>query len=250
MSLRLHEREDRDARGNLVRRRAPRAGRGAARARESTGARRPASNGRGSARRKMGSLHRPKVYAARASVTAGRRERLPVANREETCDEVEAHAHVAGGRVRGGWCALGRSACRRARRRRPPHRSRGRREGSAAQAPRFEVAMLWPKPMPNHWILGSSAGVAVDAQDHVFVLNIGDCVQRPHRNRRGREPAVPASAACRRRACSSTIRRAPSSATGAARPQATLAAAAQRPRDRQGRATCGSRAAGRTTRRS
>jgi len=45
---------------------------------------------------------------------------------------------------------------------------------SAAQAPRFEVAMLWPKPMPNHWIEGSSVGVAVDAQDHVFVLNIGD----------------------------------------------------------------------------
>jgi DNA-binding beta-propeller fold protein YncE len=44
----------------------------------------------------------------------------------------------------------------------------------AAQAPRFEVAMLWPKPMPNHWIEGSSVGVAVDAQDHVFVLNIGD----------------------------------------------------------------------------
>jgi DNA-binding beta-propeller fold protein YncE len=43
-----------------------------------------------------------------------------------------------------------------------------------AQVPRFQVAMLWPKPMQDHWILGSSVGVAVDAQDHVFVLNIGD----------------------------------------------------------------------------
>ena len=27
------------------------------------------------------------------------------------------------------------------------------------QAPRFEVDPVWPKPMPNHWILGSVIGV-------------------------------------------------------------------------------------------
>src|SRR5256885_1891718 len=27
-------------------------------------------------------------------------------------------------------------------------------------APRFEVDMLWPQPMPNRWILGSVTGVA------------------------------------------------------------------------------------------
>ena len=47
-------------------------------------------------------------------------------------------------------------------------------KSSGAQAPRFEVNMLWPRPMPNRWIEGSSVGVAVDAQDHVFVLNTGD----------------------------------------------------------------------------
>ena len=31
---------------------------------------------------------------------------------------------------------------------------------------------MWPKPMPNRWILGSAAGVAVDARDHIFVLNL------------------------------------------------------------------------------
>src|SRR3954470_14418531 len=49
--------------------------------------------------------------------------------------------------------------------------------GAAAKtvtAPRFEVDMLWPKPMPNRWILGSAVGVAVDSRDHVFVLNIPD----------------------------------------------------------------------------
>src|SRR5262247_3966465 len=45
---------------------------------------------------------------------------------------------------------------------------------SSPQGPRFEVDMLWPKPMPNRWILGSATGVAVDARDHVFVLNIPD----------------------------------------------------------------------------
>ena len=25
---------------------------------------------------------------------------------------------------------------------------------AAVQAPRFEVDPLWPKPLPNHWILG------------------------------------------------------------------------------------------------
>src|SRR5215207_9043188 len=43
-----------------------------------------------------------------------------------------------------------------------------------ATAPRFEVDPLWPKPMPNHWILGSAVGVAVDSRDHVFVVHLTD----------------------------------------------------------------------------
>jgi sugar lactone lactonase YvrE len=41
----------------------------------------------------------------------------------------------------------------------------------AAQAPMFEVDLMWPKPMPNRWILGSVVGVAVDSRDHIFVVN-------------------------------------------------------------------------------
>src|SRR5438874_13076318 len=41
-------------------------------------------------------------------------------------------------------------------------------------APRFEVDMLWPKPMPNRWILGSVTGIAVDSRDHIFLLNVPD----------------------------------------------------------------------------
>jgi hypothetical protein len=41
----------------------------------------------------------------------------------------------------------------------------------APQAPQFTVDMLWPKPLPTHQLLGSAVGVAVDAQDHVFVVH-------------------------------------------------------------------------------
>jgi len=40
-------------------------------------------------------------------------------------------------------------------------------------APAFTVDPLWPKPLPNHWLLGSVTGVAVDAQDHVWVVHRG-----------------------------------------------------------------------------
>ena len=37
-------------------------------------------------------------------------------------------------------------------------------------APRFDVDPTWPKPLPNNWIVGEVSGIAVDAQDHVWVL--------------------------------------------------------------------------------
>ncbi|HXI31999.1 MAG TPA: hypothetical protein VNG89_26355, partial [Vicinamibacterales bacterium] len=42
---------------------------------------------------------------------------------------------------------------------------------NGVQAPRFEVDPLWPKPLPNKWILGQTIGVAVDAQDHVWIIH-------------------------------------------------------------------------------
>jgi hypothetical protein len=40
-----------------------------------------------------------------------------------------------------------------------------------AQAPRFEVDPMWPKPLPNHWMLGSTIGVSVDERDHVWIIH-------------------------------------------------------------------------------
>ncbi|HSL72807.1 MAG TPA: hypothetical protein VK864_21320 [Longimicrobiales bacterium] len=41
----------------------------------------------------------------------------------------------------------------------------------AVQAPQFEVDPFWPKPLPNHWVLGSAIGVGVDSRDHVFIIH-------------------------------------------------------------------------------
>ena len=39
--------------------------------------------------------------------------------------------------------------------------------------PSFEVDPLWPRPLPNHWLLGSVTGVAVDSRDHIWVVHRG-----------------------------------------------------------------------------
>ena len=45
---------------------------------------------------------------------------------------------------------------------------------SAEQVPTFEVDPLWPKPLPNNWILGQTIGVAVDSRDHIWIIHRGD----------------------------------------------------------------------------
>ena len=50
----------------------------------------------------------------------------------------------------------------------------GRAKTRAVQAPTFEVDPMWPKPLPNHWVLGNVIGVGVDAQDHVFIVHRND----------------------------------------------------------------------------
>jgi DNA-binding beta-propeller fold protein YncE len=42
------------------------------------------------------------------------------------------------------------------------------------EAPKFEVDPFWPKPLPNNWVIGSSIGVSVDAQDHVWMIHRPD----------------------------------------------------------------------------
>jgi DNA-binding beta-propeller fold protein YncE len=45
--------------------------------------------------------------------------------------------------------------------------------GPMVQAPQFEVDPLWPKPLPNHWLLGMTIGVWADDQDHIWIIHRG-----------------------------------------------------------------------------
>jgi hypothetical protein len=44
-------------------------------------------------------------------------------------------------------------------------------EAAGVQAPRFEVDPLWPKPLPNHWVIGSVIGVSADSNDHIWIIH-------------------------------------------------------------------------------
>ena len=38
-------------------------------------------------------------------------------------------------------------------------------------APKFEVDPYWPKPLPNHWVMGMAIGVWVDNNDHIWMVH-------------------------------------------------------------------------------
>ena len=44
-------------------------------------------------------------------------------------------------------------------------------QAKGSEAPMFEVDPFWPKPLPNHWVIGSAIGVTVDSRDHVFIIH-------------------------------------------------------------------------------
>jgi DNA-binding beta-propeller fold protein YncE len=41
----------------------------------------------------------------------------------------------------------------------------------ADAAPRFQPEPFWPKPLPENWILGQVSGIAVDGNDHVWIVH-------------------------------------------------------------------------------
>jgi hypothetical protein len=51
-------------------------------------------------------------------------------------------------------------------------------EAAGVQAPKFEVDPMWPKPLPNHWIMGNTIGVSVDAKDHVWIIHRAGSLER------------------------------------------------------------------------
>src|SRR5215469_1791226 len=44
-------------------------------------------------------------------------------------------------------------------------------QAATVMAPRFEVDAFWPKPLPNHWILGQTIGVSADSKDNIWIIH-------------------------------------------------------------------------------
>jgi hypothetical protein len=42
---------------------------------------------------------------------------------------------------------------------------------SVRQVPAYQVDPMWPKPLPNNWLVGAIAGIAVDARNHVWIVH-------------------------------------------------------------------------------
>ena len=61
-------------------------------------------------------------------------------------------------------------------------------QARTVDAPKFEVDPLWPKPLPNHWVLGMTIGIWVDEQDHVWIIHRG--ADTLHANERALELKV------------------------------------------------------------
>lgn len=66
---------------------------------------------------------------------------------------------------------------------------------SQGRAPNYHVQALWPKPFPDQsWVLGSVTGVAVDGQNHIWVVHRGaDSLEN---NEKGMMLTPPSSSIC------------------------------------------------------
>ena len=73
-------------------------------------------------------------------------------------------------------------------------------EGSAHEStesiPSFIVDPFWPKPLPNQWLIGQVAGVAVDSRDHIWIVHrpnsLGEDEYAPTQQPESGVPYIPA----------------------------------------------------------
>lgn len=52
--------------------------------------------------------------------------------------------------------------------------AQGQTVAPMVDAPKFEVDPTFPKPLPNGWLMGMAIGIAVDAQDHIWIVHRPD----------------------------------------------------------------------------
>lgn len=61
-------------------------------------------------------------------------------------------------------------------------------------APRFEVDPMWPKPLPNNWLLGQAIGIGVDSRDNLWIVHRPDILTP---NEVGQDQKPPLAECCR-----------------------------------------------------
>ncbi len=67
-------------------------------------------------------------------------------------------------------------------------------QGATVQSPVFEVDPLWPKPLPNNWLLSWSIGVWVDQKDNVWMIHRNNSGM--NNNERGADLKPPIAECC------------------------------------------------------
>jgi DNA-binding beta-propeller fold protein YncE len=72
---------------------------------------------------------------------------------------------------------------------------RAEAQGATVQAPIFEVDPLWPKPLPNNWLVGWYIGAWVDDRDNIWTIHRG--ASGLNNNERGAELNPPIANCCR-----------------------------------------------------
>lgn len=72
---------------------------------------------------------------------------------------------------------------------------RAEAQDNTVEAPKFEVDPMWPKPLPNGWLLGASIGVWVDAQDQIWMIHRSS--DTLHNNEKSAETNPPTAECCK-----------------------------------------------------
>ena len=67
-------------------------------------------------------------------------------------------------------------------------------QGSTVQSPIYEVDPLWPKPLPNNWLLSWSIGLWVDEKDNVWMIHRNNSGM--NNNERGNDLKPPIAECC------------------------------------------------------